>query len=184
MKNSTKELLLELLRFGIIGVYGTIIDMAVEGWLTSFASSFAAGKGSIISFLIIFAVTVIGWLVATPATWSLTSIWGFRNVREDDAKKAKSVKGLLRFAGLAAIVLVIGALFHFLGYMILLEWSSLHIDIVVDFSFTKALEDKDLTTIFAWLVVFVTKTAITMVLNYLSRKFILYRTPKTEEKAE
>ena len=65
MKNGKKELLMEIIRFAIVGVYGTIIDMAVEGWLTSFASNWAAGKGAIIAFLILFGVSLIGWLIAT-----------------------------------------------------------------------------------------------------------------------
>ena len=181
MKNSKKDLLLELVRFAIIGVYGTIIDMAVEGWLTSFASNWAEGKGAVIAFLIIFAVTIIGWLVATPATWSLTTIWGFKNVREEDEKNQRTFKGLLKFTGLALAVLVIGSIIHFFGYMICLEWSSLHIDIVVDFNFGEAASTGNLSAIIAWLVVFVIKTMVTMVLNYVSRKFLLYRAPKEEK---
>ena len=132
MDAKKKELLFEIIRFVVVGVYGTLIDMAVEGWLTSFASKWASGKGAIIAFLIIFLISLVGWLIATPATWSLTSVWGFRNVREDDEKKAKSFKGLLRFTALALAVLVVGAIIQFLGYMTCLEWSSLGIDIVVD----------------------------------------------------
>ena len=180
MKNEKKELLMEIVRFAVIGIYGTIIDMAVEGWLTSFASNWAKGKGAIVAFLILFGVSLIGWLIATPATWSLTSIWGFRNVREDDEKKAKSFKGLLIFTGMAFAVLVVGAIIQFLGYMTCLEWSGLGIDIVVDFNFAQMAETGNMSALIAWGVVFVIKTAVTMVLNFVTRKFILYRAPKEE----
>ena len=179
MENKNKDLLMELVRFVLIGVYGTLIDMAVEGWLTSFASKWADGKGAVIAFLIMFAVGLVGWLVATPATWSLTSIWGFRNVREDDEKKAKSLKGLLRFTLFALAVLAIGALIQFAGYMICLN--SMHIDIVVDFNFGEAASTGDLRAILAWGVVFVIRTIVTMVLNYVTRKLFLYRAPKNPQ---
>lgn len=180
MKNGKKELLMEIVRFAVIGVYGTIIDMAVEGWLTSFASNWAKDKGAIIAFLIIFAVSVLGFVIATPATWSLTSIWGFRNVREDDSKRAKSLKGLLLFTGMAFAVLLVGAIIQFLGYMTCLEWSGLGIDIVVDFNFAKMIETGNMSALLAWIIVFVIKTAVTMVLNFVTRKLILYRAPKEE----
>lgn len=180
MENKNKDLLMELVRFAVIGVYGTLIDMAVEGWLTSFASKWAEGKGAVIAFLIVFAVSLIGWLVATPATWSLTSIWGFKNVREDDEKKAKTLKGLMRFTLLALSVLLVGAIIHFAGYMICLN--TIGIDIVVDFNFGEAASTGDLRAIIAWGVVFVIRTIVTMVLNYVTRKFLLYRAPKELKK--
>lgn len=173
---------MELVRFVLIGVYGTLIDMAVEGWLTSFASKWADGKGAVIAFLIMFGVSVIGWLVATPATWSLTSIWGFRNVREEDEKKARSLKGLFRFTLLALAVLVIGALIQFAGYMICLN--TMGIDIVVDFNFGEAASTGNLNAIIAWGVVFVIRTIVTMVLNYVTRKLFLYRAPKNPQEVQ
>ena len=177
-----KELLMELIRFVVIGVYGTLIDMAVEGWLTSFASKWCDGKGAVVAFFIMFGVSLIGWLVATPATWALTSIWGFRNVREDDEKKAKSLRGLVNFTLLALAVLVVGAIIQFIGYMVCLN--SFEVNIVVDFNFGEIANTGNYKALIAWGSVFVIRTIVTMVLNYVTRKFILYRAPKEEKKEE
>lgn len=175
------SLIQELIRFVVIGVYGTLIDLAVEGWITSVASSKTAELGPVASFFVMFAISVLGFLVATPATWSLTSVWGFRNVREEDEKRAKSLKGSLIFTAWAAAGLLIGGFIQFLGYMTCLEWTSLNANILGGFNFEKMFVEGDMVTFWCWLVVFVIRTAVTMTWNYLTRKFFIYRAPAKEE---
>ena len=187
MENNNKHsgLFMELVRFAVIGVYGTLIDVAVEGWATSmFAGLHTNVTNHVLVFLIQFLISLVGFLVATPATWSLTSIWGFRNVRKDDEEKARTLKGSLRFTLLAFLVLLGGAVIQFLGYMICIEWSGWGIDILNGFEFSKIFTAEGSGTFWAWAIVFVIRTAFTMVLNYITRKFILYRAPKEEPKAE
>ena len=167
---------MEIVRFVVIGVYGTLIDLAVEGWMTSIFAGWSLGVTNHIAvFFIQFVISVIGFLVAVPASWSLTTVWGFRNVREEDEKRARTVKGVLRFGFWSFLALLIGAVIQFIGYMTCLEWSGWGIDILNDFNFSKIFSGAGSGVLWAWLTVFVIRTAVTMVWNYLTRKFILYR---------
>lgn len=176
MTQKQKDLFFELVRFVVIGIYATVIDMAVEGWVTSIFSGWSEGVTHHVAvFFIQFLISVIGFVVSTPATWSLTTVWGFKNVREDDEKKARSFKGTLRFTFWAFLALLIGAFIQFIGYMTCLDWSGWGIDILNDFNFSKIFSGAGTRVLAAWLTVFVIRTAVTMVWNYLTRKFILYR---------
>lgn len=175
-----KSILLELVRFGVIGVYATIIDMAAEGWLTSLVSSKTQGASSVAAFFAMFVISVFGFIIATPASWSLTSIWGFRNVSDESKAKTRSVKGLLLFTFWSFVALLLGALIQFLCYMFFKEWSSLGIDILGGFNFESMFVEGHMDVFFAWFGMFVVRTAVTMVFNYLTRKFFLYKAPKSE----
>ena len=177
--NSDTSIFMELVRFVIIGVYGTVIDFAIEGWLTSMIAAKTETAGAVGAFFIMFAISAIGFLVATPATWSLTSIWGFRNVEKESEAKAKSLKGMLIFTLFAFLGLLLGAVIQFFGYMICLEWSGWGINILGGFSFDKMFgEGGNLNVLWAWLVVLVIRTAFTMVFNYVTRKLFIYKAPK------
>ncbi|MBQ7250853.1 MAG: hypothetical protein IJS37_05870 [Bacilli bacterium] len=181
--NKDTSILMELIRFVIIGVYGTLIDFAIEGWVTSMVNKQTENMGHLAAFFVMFAISIVGFLVATPATWSLTSIWGFRNVEKEAEAKSRSLKGGLWFTFYAFLGLVIGAIIQFLGYMICLEWTSWNINILGGFSFEKMFNvDGGLRIFFAWFVVLCIRTVFTMTFNYLTRKFILYKAPKAEEK--
>ena len=184
MKIDKNSLFAEIVRFVVIGVYGTLIDLAVEGWLTSVVSSKTAGASHVVAFFALFAISVVGFLVATPATWSLTSVWGFQNVREEDEKKAKSFKGILIFTFWAALGLLIGGLVQFLGYMTCLEWTPLNINILGGFNFEEMFVKGNINVFVAWLIVFVVRTAVTMTWNFITRKIFIYRAPKAEQKGE
>ncbi|MCF0113267.1 MAG: hypothetical protein HUJ60_04765 [Bacilli bacterium] len=175
---------MEIIRFGVIGVYGTILDYVCEVWITSFFADWVnANAGNrIAAFFIAFFISFLGMLIATPATWSLTSVWGFKNVREEDEKEAKSFKGNLKFLFWATLGLIGGAIIQFLGYMFCLEWSGLGINILkINFS---TLFKSDVATFWCFTIVFVIKTAFTMVWNFITRKLFIYRAPKEEPKQE
>ncbi len=181
MEKKTRDtsLWLELIRFVVIGGYATLLDMAVEGWVTSMFSSKTAGAGHVAAFFWMFLISLFGFVLATPANWSLSSVWGFRNVDEESEKTAKSYKGLLKFIFWSFLALVLGAFIQFIGYMTCIEWSGLNIDILGGFSFEKMFgADGSLTVFWAWLIVFVIRTIVTLTFNYLSRKLFIYKAPK------
>ena len=182
--NKDKSIVLELVRFVLIGAYGTLIDFAIEGWVTSLVHNQTANLNHIGAFFAMFAISVVGFLVSTPATWSLTSIWGFRNVDKESEQKSRSIKGGLWFTFYAAIALILGAIIQFFGYMICIEWSGWGIDILSGFSFEAMFgQEGGYKIFFAWFTVLVIRTMFTMTFNYLTRKFILYKAPKEEETA-
>ncbi len=181
-KNRDSNIWLELLRFAIIGGYATLLDMAVEGWFTSAVSSRTVGAGHVAAFFWMFLISVAGFILSTPANWSLSSVWGFRNVDKTAETKAKSFKGLLVFTFWSFVALLIGAFIQFIGYMICIEWSGWNIDILGGFSFERMFgEGGSLNCFFAWLVVFVIRTIVTLTFNYVSRKLFIYKAPKTTQ---
>ena len=175
-----KNLLYEIVRFVIIGAYSTLIDFAIEGWITSMVAPRISGWSAIPSFFVIFLISVVGFIVSTPANWSLTAIWGFRNVEKEAEKKARSWKGALWFLFYSALGLLLGAVIHFFAYMICLEWSPLHINILGGFNFQSMFVEGHMDVFWAWLIVMVIRTSFTLVFNYLTRKFILFKAPKEE----
>ncbi len=181
MEKKTRDtnIWLELIRFVIIGGYATLLDMAVEGWITSVLSPKTAGAGHVAAFFWMFLISVAGFILATPANWSLSSVWGFRNVDTESEKTAKSYKGLLKFIFWSFLALVLGAFIQFIGYMTCIEWSGWNIDILGGFSFEKMFGNTGSLLVFwAWLVVFVIRTIVTLTFNYLSRKLFIYKAPK------
>lgn len=176
-----KSIFWEIVRFVVVGVYGTLLDLFAEGWFTSMVSSWTKDANHIAAFFVMFAISILGFIVSTPATWSLTSVWGFRNVSKDAEKKSKSFKGMLIFAAWAFAGLIIGAFIQFIGYMTCLEWSGWNINILGGFNFDAMFgENGDLGVFFAWAVVFVVRTCFTMVFNFVTRKLFIYKAPKEE----
>lgn len=171
----------EIIRFAVIGVYGTLIDFLVELVFTSFLHDWVSANEAnhIAAFFIAFLLSFIGMLIATPATWALTGVWGFQNVEEKAKKKANSVKGSLIYTGWQTAGLVGGAAIQFVGYMLCLEWSGWGINILsVDFS---TLFKQEIGTFFAFTTVFVLKTAFTMVWNFVTRKLFIYKSATKKE---
>lgn len=174
-------IMMELIRFVVIGLYGTLIDFAIEGWATSMVSKYTVDMGHVAAFFVMFAISILGFLVATPATWSLTSIWGFRNVEKASEEQARTLKGSMVFTFWAFMGLLGGAIIQFLGYMICLDWSGWNINILGGFNFDAMFNKGQLNVFWAWAVVMVIRTAFTMVFNYLTRKFFIYKAPKSAE---
>ena len=117
----------------------------------------------------------VGFLVSNLANYFLSFIWVFQNV--DRKKTKRSFKALTVFTLLSAIGLGLGIGLQLLG------------NYVVDVSFgidlgnlttgaLSILQSGEYMTILAFLVVFVIKTAVTMVYNYVSRKLFIFRKPK------
>ncbi len=161
----------ELLRFLAVGIYGTLIDYVVEVWVTSFFSS-SLTSNYVSAFFIQFGISLVGFLIALPSTWSLSAVWAFKDA--EDKEGTRSAKGMAKFALFAFLGLLCGAIVQFLGYMTCIEWSGWGINILdIDFS---TLFGSDVLVFWSYTVVFVLKTAATTIFNYVTRKFILYKT--------
>ena len=178
INNNSKvgSFLAELFRFLVIGVYATLIDYVVEVWMGSLLAGWISSNpgNHFFAYLTTFVLGLIGFLFGTPATWSLNAVWVFRNV--EDEKKGRSLKGALLFTVFAFAGLVLASIVHFLGYMICLEWTSLNINILnINFS---TLFKEDVATFWAFTIVFVLKTGVSTVFNYVTRKLILFKGPK------
>lgn len=177
--NRDSSIFLELVRFVLIGAYATVIDYVVEVWLESLLSGWITSNpgNHLFAFMATFVIGLVGFLFGTPATWSLSAVWGFRNV--EDERKGKSLKGALIFTAFAFAGLVLASIIQFLGYMTCLEWTNLNINILnINFS---TLFKEDVATFWAFTIIFGLKTVVSMTFNYLTRKFIIFRAPKKKE---
>jgi hypothetical protein len=65
--------------------------------------------------------------------------------------------------------------------MICIEWSGWNINILGGFNFDAMFNQGQIAVFYAWATVMVIRTAFTMVFNYLTRKFFIYKAPKAEE---
>lgn len=168
-----KNLGLEILRFIVVGGGATLIDFVCE-WAVLAIIGDKMGTTSVWPQVI--AVTV-GFLISTIFNYLLSLLWVFQNVK--DEKKAHSKSYMLYFVILSAIGLGIG-----IGLQALGQWicqSSFNINInEVKFS---NIFSQTAGPFWAFAIVFVLKTCVTLVYNYVSRKFLLFRAPKDGEKA-
>lgn len=163
-----KNIWLEILRFIIVGGGATLIDFVCE-W-----AIIALINGSLPSGWTQTIAVTVGFLVSTVFNYLLSLIWVFKNVK--DEKKAHSKSYMLYFVILSAVGLGIG-----IGLQLLGQWicqTSFAIDIS-KVKFTNVFSQSS-DAFWAFAIVFVLKTCVTLVYNYLSRKFILFRAPKED----
>jgi len=159
---------LEILRFIVVGGGATVIDFVCE-WAV-----FALLGDQISSFWSNAIAVTVGFLVSTVFNYLLSLIWVFKNVK--DEKKAKSAFSAIAFIALSAIGLGIGIGLQELGQYVCLNNFGVNIASV---KFSNAFTQNS-GAFWAFCVVFVIKTSVTMVYNYVSRKLILFKAPKKE----
>jgi GtrA-like protein. len=161
-----KNLVLEILRFAIVGGGATIIDfcfgLAVKAII----------GGRLDQFWIETLAVIVGFLVSTVFNYFLSVIWVFKNVNNE--KRLKTRMQMLLFVVFSAVGLGIGIGLQNLGaYVCMSSWS---IDIS-NIGFTTVFS-QNAGAFWSYAVVFVIKTTVTLVYNYLSRKFFLFPAPK------
>lgn len=165
-----KKLSGELIRFVITGIICSLLD-----FLVSYGVTVILKAGSLNDTLIVAISTLAGFTIGVIANYLLSTFWVFKNVRE--GTKSKSPLFIFLF-----VILSIGGWLVSFGTMELCRVIIQHTNGInineVEISF------KAITTAGFWLfgVSFVLKTLVGMVWNYLTRKFILYKAPKKEDK--
>jgi putative flippase GtrA len=170
-----KNIWLELIRFGVVGVVATLVDYFCQiGVLSIPGVNNWPG-----SWNLVFAYSV-GFMVSTVVNYFLSLIWVFQNVDEKKEKDAKSQKGWWIFVLLGVGGFFLGLGLQQLGNLICLRaWSIQIADVKLS-----NLTQQGTSVFWAFTIVFVLKTCVTLVYNYLTRKLILFKAPKEEKKAE
>lgn len=165
-KDPKKNIWLEILRFAVVGGGATIIDFFVGLGVKAIIG------GRLDQFWIETLAVTIGFLVSTVFNYILSVIWVFKNVKDEKPFKNKAQMPL--FVLFSAIGLGIGIGLQYLGAFICR--SSWSIDIS-NIGFTTVFS-QNAGAFWSYVVVFVIKTMVTLVYNYLSRKFFLFKAPK------
>ena len=148
MENRTysNNLFWEIFRFGIVGLVAAVFD-----FLTVFAFRFGVfGSGT--DWYVTLISTTCGFIVGVTINYLMSTYMVYKASKSNLAKTAK---GVIFFVVLSAIGLGIGIGLEYLLY----DFFFLNLGI----------------GIFIYPVVFVVRTLVVMVYNYLSRKLLIYR---------
>ncbi len=160
-KMTKKQLLLEILRFLIVGGFATLVDYAVfylfRKWLLPPALIEGSGGWDTASLVI---ATALGFCAGLTVNWILSVRFVFRNVK--DKEKSRSKKSFAVFALIGLIGLGITELGMHLGVSFLPE--------IKLFSTTSFLG-------LAWKewIMKVVMTCLVLVWNYLGRKLFVFK---------
>ena len=142
----SNNLFWEIFRFGIVGLVAAVFD-----FLTVFAFRFGVfGSGT--DWYVTLISTTCGFIVGVTINYLMSTYMVYKASKSNLAKTAK---GVIFFVVLSAIGLGIGIGLEYLLY----DFFFLNLGI----------------GIFIYPVVFVVRTLVVMVYNYLSRKLLIYR---------
>lgn len=153
-----KELLMEILRFLIVGGLATLVDWGVSFLVSAITTSVMWGNLDITHTVL---ATAAGFVVGLFVNYFLSIIWVFRNKKDEN--EGKSVKDFLKFTLIGVLVLLFQFLLIFL---------------VNDLLFVKGM---NWTTIlvgeltWGYIIAKVIATAIGLVLNYVFRKMFIFK---------
>ena len=170
MENKDKKISLEIIRFVITGVICALLDFA-----TSYIVTVILKKTNMNDTAIVAISTLIGFTISVIANYILSTLWVFKNVK--DKNNAKKPLFIVLFIILSACGWGLSFGTMELCRLACNAWWQIDINSI-------KLEFKAITTAGFWMfgVSFILKTFVGMVWNYLTRKFILYKAPKEEEK--
>lgn len=161
----------EIIRFIISGAVATIIDFLVSYLVASFLPDSIGVWKEVI-------YTTCGFIVSLVVNYLLSAFWVYKNV--DKSVNKKSPKNIALFVGLSAVGLFIG-----IGMMIAfraIDEHGLHSGFENWLKFITDSKNYSFSSkSFGWAILFFgTKTLVVLTWNYLSRKFFIFKAPKTE----
>lgn len=172
---------LEILRFVFIGILCTIIDFALQFVLMKWAFPALISKGAWGEYLSWGLSVTIAFLVANVVNFLFSRLWVYQNV--DKSVNTKSAKVFFIYLGLGVGGWLIGLGLQELGVFVC---NTCFADIDLTYDFTKVtfgnLFEEGGLAFWAFCIIFAIKTLITMVYNYLTRKLVIFKEPKKEEK--
>ncbi len=173
---------LEILRFVAIGILCTLIDFVIQFVLMKWAFTSLIEQGTWGEYLSWGLSVTIAFIVSSVVNFFFSRLWVYQNV--DKKINTKSAKAFFAYIGLGAGGWLIGLGLQELGVFVC---NLTFTDIQFTYDFTKV----SLATLFEeggkafWIfcIIFAIKTIVTMIYNYLTRKLIIFKEPKKEEKA-
>lgn len=155
---SNKQLMLEMLRFIIVGGVATLVDLGISSLIQYYIFP-NLGDAKVLFLTIdltVLVATVAGFSVSVIINYLLSLFFVFNNV--DNKSKSRSLKGFLIFIVLAIIGFFINLIIKQIG------------NVIIPFETNKL-----------WFAfIFFVATGIVLIYNYISRKFLLFK-PKHNE---
>ncbi|HBM99711.1 MAG TPA: hypothetical protein DD384_00455 [Firmicutes bacterium] len=180
-----KSRLFEILRFLVTGGICTLIDAGLFFILMKFVFNGLAslgGENGYGGYLAWGISTTISFLASCFVNFFLSRLWVYQNV--DKKVNTKTQKAFWTYVGLAALGWLLGLGIQEAGVLLCNSfWPELKLSInFVKVSLGDLWNEAGLA-FWAFVVIFVIKTCITLVYNYLTRKHIIFKAPKKEENA-
>lgn len=178
-----KNHFLEILRFIVTGIICTLIDAGLFYVLMKFVFNGLAEKGATDGYSGYVAwgiATTISFLVSCVVNFFISRLWVYQNV--DKNINTKSAKSFWTYVGLSALGWLIGLGIQEAGVF---TCNTIWPDINLSIDFVKVswadLWNQAGLAFWAFVVIFVIKTCVTLVYNYLTRKFIIFKEPKKKK---
>lgn len=175
----------EIIRFLVVGVLATIVDAGVFFALMKFVFNGLAEQGGDNGwggYLAWGISTTISFFVSCLFNFILSRLWVYQNV--DKKVNTKTAKAFWTYVGLGAIGWLIGLAIQEGGvFLCNTFWPELKLSInFVKVSWTDLWNEAGLA-FWAFAAIYVIKTCIVLIYNYLTRKFIIFKAPKEGELA-
>lgn len=175
-----KNVFLEILRFVVIGILCTAIDFAIQFCLMKWAFPSLIAMGTWAEYLSWGLSVTIAFIVATIVNFIFSRLWVYQNVDKSINTKSFKAFWIYFFLGLGGWAIGLGL--QELGVFVC---NTIYTDLHLTYDFTKVSFESLFTegglAFWAFVVIFVIKTIVTMVYNYLTRKFVIFKKPKKEE---
>lgn len=175
-----KNVFLEILRFVVIGILCTAIDFTIQFCLMKWAFPSLIAMGTWAEFLSWGLSVTIAFIVATIVNFVFSRLWVYQNVDKSINTKSFKAFWIYFFLGLGGWAIGLGL--QELGVFVC---NTIYTDLHLTYDFTKVSFESLFTegglAFWAFVVIFVIKTVVTMVYNYLTRKFVIFKKPKKEE---
>lgn len=175
----------EIVRFVITGGLCTIIDAGVFFLLMKFVFNGLAqegGENGWGGYLAWGISTTISFLVSCLVNFFISRLWVYQNV--DKKINTKTPKAFWTYVGLSALGWLLGLGLQEAGVLLC---NQLYPDLNLTVNFTQVswtdLWNEAGLAFWAFAIIFVIKTCVTLVYNYLTRKFIIFKAPKKDELA-
>lgn len=180
MVDKKKNKGLELVRFLICGVAAALTDYLVcQLMVLAFHNSISKTWVTIIS-------TAVGFIFGVAVNYLISTFWVYQNVDKSINTKSKTFIAWFVILSLAAMLLSVGAML-LCNLVVVSIWGEE--SNIVNLSVMELIKENGIyflknLVFWAYFVSFFIKTIVGLVFNYFTRKYILYKEPKEEEKAE
>ena len=176
-ERARKSVFLELIRFGIVGLIVTLVDLAIQiGLLWAFSGNLSKIEGWGYITAVAIAVTV-GFVISVILNFILSRVWVFRNVDKRIDTKAPKTFWLFFVLSLGGLILSIGI--EELGVWLCKSLWSLELNYIFEAGSNWRSQG---WAFWSFLIIFCVKTLIVCTYNYLTRKLIIFRKPKDDGK--
>jgi len=168
---------LEILRFIVVGIVCTVLDFAIQYCLMKWAFHFLLEYESWGEYVAWGLSVTIAFLIATFVNFLFSRLWVYQNV--DKRIKTNNAKTFFIYLGLGVGGWAIGLLIQECGVLLCnFLWPDLSLSLnFVEVSFAELFTIGGVS-FWAFVAIFVVKTCVTMIYNYLTRKHIIFKEPK------